>query len=235
MIQALPYNDIGLTYRAKNINFVRPIIEGETETSLLYQITTTKYGDEDVPCELGLIAPPAPLDYLYGCPRFLVEATQAKSDPPNISTTFDVSSGQNKLFDTTDTFWGDLGIIEFDEDASYYKAETEPDSAYFLIGDSGKEFIAIAPNSSKDNVIELNKYEVTQISTTTANIHKSPIHMGLGNKPVYIGNDENSNLPIMTLTPDYDGVKPVISVNTTRVLRDITVVGTFKVLSLIHI
>jgi len=252
MIQTLPYNEVGQTYRAKNINFVSPVIEGETFTSLLYEVTTMEYGDEELLCSNDGSTIGAPdTHYFFGCPRFLGERNDDSDDDTIItlnttSNTVDVKvrpsdeDDEDKKFlidHLLDTYWkNEAGITKFlsfdsTPKASLYKAEQTPDSAYLLIGDSAKDFIGIGPGQN-DWEIDINKYKIIESLNNEAIIAKEPIHMGLGDKPIYIGNDSMTNLPIMTLFPvfsDVNSTKAKISINTNRVIRDLTVIGQFKV------
>ncbi len=234
MIQALPYNEPGQTYRAKNINFVRPIIEGETDTALLYEVTSLQYGDKDSPC----IA----VDTWLGCPRYLVGYLwEAGEDGkiPDINDTISIKEETDALIDKDSSFWkDDLGLIGFehfdsDPKSSLYKAKTDADldEAYLLIGNSAKEFIGIVSGNRAES-FEINKYKITEMPGNKAIISREPVHMGLGNNPIYIGNDKDTNLPIMTLFPEFtdeNSTSAKISVNTDRVMRDLTVIGKFKV------
>ncbi len=237
MIQALPYNEPGQTYRAKNINFVRPIIEGETDTALLYEVTSLKYGDKDSPC-----IPVDTVDTWLGCPRYLVGYLWDEGEGgkiPDINDTISIKEETDALIDKDSSFWkDDLGLIGFehfdsDPKSSLYKAKTDADldEAYLLIGDSAKEFIGIVSGNRAES-FEINKYKITEMPGNKAIISREPVHMGLGNNPIYIGNDKETNLPIMTLFPEFtdeNSTSAKISVNTDRVMRDLTVIGKFKV------
>ncbi len=259
MIQALPYNEIGQTYRAKSINFVRPIIEGETDTALLYEVTAMTYGDEDSICTSDFDVN----EFFYGCPRFLVNKDFVdvtgggweKFIIPDIDGTededaylpieikeyynsFNDPATGNNVIDHRDNFWQDTvglsGFLHFDSNpkSSLYEAKDSPDKAYLLVGDSAREFMGIGPRS-EINGFEINRYKITEMPENVAVISKEPVHMGLGNNPIYIGNDEITNLPIMTLFPEFtdeNSTSAKISVNTDRVMRDLTVIGKFKVL-----
>ncbi len=253
MIQTLPYNETGQTYRAKNINFLSPIIEGETDTSLLYEVSTMAYGDED-----NLCVGDTTRTLFYGCPRFLGKLNVA-TVPAELVNTFitfnitnsppatvnvqvrkaaDNSQANEYLIDLlTDSYWsnevGIMKFLSFDSIpiSSLYQAEQKPDSAYLLIGDSARNFVGIGPGTT-NREIDINKYKIIESLNNEAILSKEPIHMGLGDKPIYIGNDNKTNLPIMTLFPvfsDVNSTKAKIAINTNRVIRDLTVIGQFKV------
>ncbi len=238
VIQALPYNEPGEQYRSKGIDFVAP----PGMQSILYEVATDTFGDEDACPDSGI-----------GCPRFLVKKGDETGAPIMSQAPIPINLGgdANFLLDSENPFWkNEKSLLNWTgsyvtmgknfDDANKPIPNKEWDKAHLIFGDSVMKFIGINIEvntpAGLTTTANINAYKIINAGAGDYEFAKDPVHFGQGNVPIYIGRNAkdgdgpHAGVPILTLIPEFyaDGLAK-ISINTNRVMKDITVEGGFNV------
>jgi len=237
VIQALPYNEPGEQYRSKGIDFVAP----PGMQSILYEVATDTFGDEDACPETNNES---------GCPRFLVKKGEETGAPIMSQAPIPINLGgdANFLLDSEHPFWkNEKSLLNWTgsyvtmgknfDNANKPTPNKEWDKAHLIFGDSVMKFIGINIEvntpAGGTTTANINAYKIINVGAGDYEFAKDPVHFGQGNVPIYIGRNEagdHAGVPILTLIPEFyaDGLAK-ISINTNRVMKDITVEGDFNV------
>tara|TARA_B100000427_G_scaffold327417_1_gene338112 strand:+ start:5899 stop:8595 length:2697 start_codon:yes stop_codon:yes gene_type:complete len=247
VIRALPYNEPGEQYRSKGIDFVAP----PGMKSILYEVATDTFGDE-TQCAYDSGCP----RFLVGkTPRSNdVISTNIEVEPIPINLGGDPTDPKKFLLNSENNFWkNEKSLLNWTgsyvtmgknfDDENKPTPNKEWDKVHLIFGDSVMKFIGINIEVPADNTpagntttANINAYKIITAGSGDYEFVKDPVHFGQGNVPIYIGRNEkdddgpHAGVPILTLIPEYyaDGLAK-ISINTNRVMKDITVEGGFNI------